>query len=104
MTMTENVSSYWVELARHPDGYVLFHTFRKAMRPPWVQLKLMRPAIPGRRIARRVWLTWNADEQRLARSPLGKEHPLAEELPEIYAWVLDVLEAEAARENAYHTR
>lgn len=92
MTMTESASNYWAELARHPQGYVLFHTFRNPMRPPWVQLKLMRPAIPGRRIARRVWLKWNADRQCLARTPL------AEELPEIYAWVRDVLEAEAARE------
>jgi hypothetical protein len=32
-------------------------------------------------------------EQRLSRTPL------ADELPEIYAWVLDVLQAEAARER-----
>ncbi len=93
MTIDESVSSYWTELARHPQGYVLLHSFRKLTRSPWVQLKLMRPAIPGRRIARRIWLQWNADEQCLAHTPL------AEELPEIYAWVLDVLEAEAKREK-----
>jgi hypothetical protein len=85
---------FWTELARHPDGYVLLHSFRKQTRPPWIQLKLMRPKIPGRRIARRIWLMWNADAQCLPHTQL------AEELPEIYAWVVDVLEAEAAREKA----
>jgi hypothetical protein len=36
---------------------------------------------------------WNADEQRLS------DTPLADELPGIYSWVLDVLETEAARER-----
>ena len=77
---------------------MLFETFHNPMQPPWIQLKLMRPKIPGRRYARRVWLKWNANEQCLERTQL------AEELPEIYDWVLDVLEAEAAREKFDATR
>ena len=36
-------SHYWNELARHPQGCVLFRTFHNPMRPPWIQLKSMRP-------------------------------------------------------------
>ena len=65
--------TYWTEIARHPQGYVLFDTFDNPMRPPWILLKLMRPKTPGRRIARRVWLQWNADKQlwRELRSPMS---------------------------------
>ena len=52
----------------------------------------MRPAIPGRRIKRRVWLWWGRDKQQL------KHSDFADDLPEIYDWVIDVLEQRAARE------
>jgi hypothetical protein len=91
-----DTTSYWIEIARHPEGYVLFDCFkdRAQLRSPWIRLKLMRPQVPGRRIARRVWLQWNADEQRLSRTPL------ADELPKIYEWVHDVLEGLAVRETS----
>jgi hypothetical protein len=103
MSDTTSTSTYWTEIARHPEGYVLFDSLKKS-KPPWIRLKLMRPQVPGRRIARRVWLCWNADEQRMSRSPFGEEAPFAKEAPRIYAWVLDVMEGLAARETSSLTR
>jgi hypothetical protein len=90
------LESYWVELARHPEGYTLSYSPQKQLEtkhPVWLQLKLMRPAISGRRIKRRVWLRWNRDKQQLAKNTL------AEELPEIYDWVWNVLQQLAEREE-----
>jgi hypothetical protein len=83
-------SQYWVELARHPGGFTLFyspHKQRLTKRPNWVSLKLMLPAVPGRRIERRVWLSWDRDKRQLARSEF------ADTLPEIYGWVWDTAAA-----------
>jgi hypothetical protein len=89
------MDQYWVELARHPEGHALFYSPQKqdtAKHPEWLRLKFMRPATPGRRIKRRVWLLWNREKQQLANTEL------ADELPEIYDWLCDSLEQLAEHE------
>lgn len=88
--MTEE---YWVELGQHPEGALFYspHKQEGTKHPEWVQLKLMRPAIPGRRIKRRVWLSWNSEKQELAHNEL------ADQLPEIYSWVWDTMDQIAER-------
>jgi hypothetical protein len=90
------MEDYWIELARHSEGYTLFYSPQKqgqSKRPQRFTLKLMRPAVPGHRIKRRVWLSWNCDKQQLAC------HELADELPEIYGWVWEVMQRFMAREQ-----
>ena len=87
-------SQYWVELARHPEGFTLSyspHKQRLTKRPDWVSLKLMCPVVPGPRVKRRVWLSWNQDKHQLTHCAL------ADALPEIYSWVWDTLERTASR-------
>jgi hypothetical protein len=81
---------YWTEIARHPQGHVLYARFREAARLPWLKIKLMlspRPIAKRLGERRRIPLLWNVDEQRLseAASPLDN-------LPDLHNWVLDVLD------------
>jgi hypothetical protein len=88
---------YWVEIARHPQGFVLFVCSHQKFRPPWVALKLKRPKHePGRSSGerKRVWLHWNADRQELGRN--ASTALLADQIPDISDWVVDVLLARQA--------
>ena len=78
--------AYYTEIARHPDGFVLFARAARETHA-WVTLKLMRPT--GR--SRRIWLAWNMEERRLGAG--SSEQQLAEELPKIHDWVIEVLSA-----------
>jgi hypothetical protein len=92
--MTETRSQYWVEVARHPQGYVLYACPSQNLKYPWALLKLMRPGPTVRRRGggRRIWLRWNAAEQRLMPSVL-------DDIPVIHDWVSDLLEAAAEKET-----
>ena len=75
--------SYYTEIKRHPDGFVLMA--RDDGHATWLKLKLLRPA--GR--SRRIWLRWNVAETRFGSS-FGEEQ-FRQELPAIHDWVVDVL-------------
>lgn len=89
---TQPTRPYWTEIARHPQGFVLFA--RQGRRPSEVALKLMCPIALARwrGKSRRVFLVWDADTHWL--SPHSVRDPsLADRLPQIYDWVLTILAA-----------
>jgi hypothetical protein len=86
------MSDRWIEVAWHPDGYVLSDCTEE-MRAPWVMLRLAHPDWAGyRKRDRFVWLQWNTAKRRLfgrSRSPTTTQ--FASERPDVHDWVTQIM-------------
>jgi hypothetical protein len=86
------MTAMWqVELAKHPDGHVLY-VRPLALRAPWVRLKLKLHGRFAKKLGERsnVWLTWNCAKRQFSATPYALA--FSESKPDVYDWALEVLE------------
>jgi hypothetical protein len=85
------MSDRWVEVAWHPDGFVLSDC-TEAPRPPWSNHKLAHADWADRQKRHRfVWLKWNARTRRLfggSQSPATTQ--FFAERPDVIDWVTEI--------------
>jgi hypothetical protein len=90
------MSNRWLEIAWHPNGYVLSNC-TEGLRAPWASLRLAHPDWAGHRKRDRfVWLKWNTSKQRLfGASQSTTTTQFALDRPDVFDWVAQVMVARA---------
>ena len=87
----KSIEDRWVEIAWHPDGFVLSASW--SLKEPWVTLRLAHPDWAERpKKDRYVWLVWNADTRQLKSASCSRvTQDFAQELPDICKWMFQFL-------------